>query len=555
MKERLTKWVMCACCMALIWVQCVTVRADERGLLRQVPGSANMLLLMKPTLIQGDASSEVEREINRVLDSAQLWPVISTWQPENIVIAAEMDIHSMAPEWEMAAIEFQQPVDVDLLSRLKNGQRDELAGHPVVWLENACILVMGPKQLTIVSPLNRQSTTRWLQRVEAGQGKENQLSPYLGEKITDTVTDPRGMVLIMDLQNVFRPAQISQAIAGSSLLQKVKPDPTQLFCGIRGYVFRPAEISQAVAGSALLQKVKPDPTQLFCGIRGFVFECDVSEAEDSRLTVDFSAPTSSLRPVAKRLMMNVLVKTGAMLEEFNQWDVQVQGDTIWMAGKLSPLGVRRVMGLTAIHSAVSSSGVASAPGSASGGEPDSAASPQGNRNEETAVRRATQRYFQSVTDSINSVANSRRPNLENAALWINNEARRIDRLSTTNVDPKMLEYGQWVSESMKYIVYLYHQSSNQIQSDMSSTTPVMGTTTVGRAPVYRGNRWGGGYRYSYAPFYSQQLNIGQAAQERRAVVDQNVGAANSKALEIFRDINQATDQIRKEMSEKYNARF
>ncbi|MCH2180469.1 MAG: hypothetical protein MK108_00560 [Mariniblastus sp.] len=519
MKERLTKWTMCACCMALMWVQGVTVCADEAELLRQVPGSANMLLLMKPTLIQGDASSKVEREITRVLDSAELWPVISTWQPQSVVMAAEMDIHNMAPEWEMAAIEFQQVVDVKMLSRLKNGQLDELAGHQVVWLENACILVMGPKQLTIVSPLNRQSATRWLQRVDRAQGME--LSPYLLEKSQEPTPDPRAMTLIMDLQNVFRPA----------------------------------EISQAVAGSSLLQKVKPDPTQLFCGIRGFVFEGEVSEAEDSRLTVDFSGSTESLRPVAKRLMMNVLVKTGAMLEEFSQWDVQVQGDTIWMAGRLSPLGVRRIMSLTAINAAVSSTGVASAPAT----EPEVQSTPatpaESNRNEETTVRRATKRYFQNVTDSINSVANSRRPNLENAALWISNEARRIDRLSTTNVDPKMIEYGEWVSESMKYIVYLYHQSNNQIQSDLSSTTPVMGTTTFGRAPVYRGNRWGGGYRYSYAPFYSQQLNIGAAAQERRAVVDQNVGAANSKALEIFRDINQATDQIRKEMSEKYNDRF
>jgi len=519
MKKRFFKLAMCVCWLASIFVMGAPAAADEASLLRQVPGSANMLLLMNPSGIQGDASSKVEREISQVLDSAELWPVISSWKPESVVIAAEMDIHNMAPEWEMAAIDFEQPVDVDLLSRLKKGQLDELVGHPVVWLENACILVMGPKQLTIVSPLNRQSATRWLQRVDGTKGV--QLSSYLQEKTQKRAPGRYAMTLIMDLQSVFRPA----------------------------------EISQAIAGSALLQKVKPDPTQLFCGIRGFVFDCQVSESTDSQLTVDFSDSTESLRPVAKRLMMNVLVKTGAMLDEFSQWDVQTEGDTIWMAGKLSPLGVRRVMSLTAINSAVSSAGVAAAPAAEPGGEAEPSEPSRGSRNEETAVRRATKRYFQSVTDSINSVANSRRPNLENAALWINNEARRIDRLSTTNVDPKMLEYGAWVSESMKYIVYLYHQSSNQIQTDMSSTTPVMGTTTFGRAPVYRGNRWGGGYRYSYAPFYSQQLNIGQAAQERRAVVDQNVGAANSKALEIFRDINQATDQIRKEMSEKYNDRF
>lgn len=497
--------------------------ADYPDLLKQVPDSANTLLIMKPNTLQSNASSKVEREITRYLDSANMWPIISPWKPEEIVIAAEMDIHHMAPDWEMAAIEFQQAVDVELLAKRSNGVLDSLVGHQVIWLENACILVMNPKQLTVVSPLNRQSATRWLQR--ADEASQDQLSPYLAEKSRSAVAGSAGMTFIMDLQNVFSPAQVSQAIAGSSLFQKVKPDPTKLFCGIRG----------------------------------LVFDCQVSEDKDSQLVVDFSQSTESLQPIVKRMMVNALVKAGAMLDEFNSWTVKAEGEQISMTGKLSPLGVRRVMSLSAINSAVSGDAGPSGDSASKPANPPAASETQpsgtSSRNEETAARRATKRYFQNVTDSINSVASSRRPNLENAALWINNEARKIDQLNTTNVDPQMLEYGKWVSESMKYVVYLYHQSNNQIQSDMSSTTPVMGTTTFGRAPVYRGNRWGGGYRYSYAPFYSQQLNIGAAAQERRAVVDQNVGAANSKAMEIFRDINQATDQIRGEMSKKYDDRF
>ena len=520
MQKRLNLVAAWAVSIVSMMVPGQSASADYTDLLDQVPSSANTLLIMKPNALQSNASSKVEREITRYLDSAKMWPIIAPWKPEEVVIASEMDIHHMAPDWEMAAIEFQQTVDVELLAKRSNGVLDSLAGHQVIWLENACILVMNPKQLTVVSPLNRQSATRWLQR--ADEASQDQLSPYLAEKSRAAVAGSAGMTFIMDLQNVFSPAQVSQAIAGSSLFQKVKPDPTKLFCGIRG----------------------------------LVFDCQVSEDKDSQLVVDFAGPTESLQPIVKRMMVNALVKAGAMLDEFNSWTVKAEGEQISMTGKLSPLGVRRVMSLSAINSAVSSGSVAQSDASSPQAvEPPDATEPPRSRNEETAARRATKRYFQNVTDSINSVASSRRPNLENAALWINNEARKIDQLNTTNVDPQMLEYGKWVSESMKYVVYLYHQSNNQIQSDLSSTTPVIGTTTFGRAPVYRGNRWGGGYRYSYAPFYSQQLNIGAAAQERRAVVDQNVGAANSKAMEIFRDINLATDQIRGEMSKKYKDRF
>ena len=501
--------------------------ADFSGLLQQVPASANTLLILNSNAVQAKATSNVEQEIRRFLDSANAWPIVAPWKPERIVIASEMDIHHMAPEWEMAAMDFQQTLDVEELAKRANGVTDKLLGHDVIWLENACILIMGPKQLTMVSPLNRQSAARWLQRV--GRAKESRLSNYLAEKSAVAVRGSAEITFMMELQNVFSPAQVGKAIAGSRLFQKIKPDPTQLLCGVRG----------------------------------LVIACQVGPDKDSSMVIDFSESTESLKPIVKPMMMNALVKAGAMLDEFHNWVVTAEGDQISMNGKLSPLDIRRVMSLSSLNS---SAGLTS--GMQSGDQPltvpsklpaDQSTPPltgTQKRNEQTAVRRATKRYFQNVTDSIDSITrNTRRPNLENAALWINNEARKIDRLSTKNVDLQMLEYGKWVSESMKNVVYIYHQSDNQINSEMSSTTPVIGETTFGRAPVYRGYNWGGGYRYSYAPFYSQKLNIGQAAQDRRAVVDRNVGSANSSAMQVFQNIARATDEIRDAMSKKYNDQF
>ena len=93
-------------------------------------------------------------------------------------------------------------------------------GYDLIWLENACILATGEKQLTVVSPLNRQSAARWLRRMKSQQKAE--LSPYLAA-VAATAADAEVTVAI-DLENVFRPGrsglrQSSAAICSKGLME------------------------------------------------------------------------------------------------------------------------------------------------------------------------------------------------------------------------------------------------------------------------------------------------------------------------------------------------
>ncbi len=150
--------------------------ADFPELLKQVPDTANIILLMKSKEIAANASLSANNQIKQFLDAAKSWPVVAQWEPQQIVIAAEMDIAHMAPIWEMAALDLGKKPDLNYLARRTRGMADNLLGFKMVWLEKACALATGDQQLTFVSPLNRQSATRWLQRDQESRIRFN-LSP------------------------------------------------------------------------------------------------------------------------------------------------------------------------------------------------------------------------------------------------------------------------------------------------------------------------------------------------------------------------------------------
>lgn len=519
--------VLPAVCSCFIYVVGLTVGHDSAvgdfpELLKQVPDSANTMMLMKSKDIAANASLSADNKVQQFLEAAKNWPVVARWQPERIVIAAEMDIQHMAPAWQMAVIELAQPPDLNYLTRRTGGVADKLMDYDVIWLENACVLRTGEKQLTFVTPLNRQSATRWLRRIKSQTSIA--ISPYLAEVAQSAASGNAEIVMAIDLENVFPPA----------------------------------EVSKAVANSTLLKKISTDPTSIFCGIRGLTINCRVGANQDSSLNVDFSDSVQSLAPIAQPLMIGALTKAGAMLDEFNNWEVKADGKQISMQGKLSPNGLGRILNIMSINSIASEADAAAVANDSKPAVPaNSEASAGSGEAEKTRMQLATKRYFRNVTRALDEIKD-RQINAppEQSALWDTNTARRIEQLSVRNVDPQMIKYGQYVVAALNDMVYGIHQSVNEVRAtaDNRYVEPVIGRTTVTAVP-YRSYNYGGQRRFSYAPLVSQNLNLGGARQQRRSVRDSEVGAANVTALNIMKEIETATAQIRNAMAQKYQTDF
>ena len=103
-----------------------SAKGDFPDLLKQVPDTANIILLMKSKEIAANASLSANNQINEYLDAAKSWPMVARWEPQRIVIAAEMDIQHMAPDWQMAALELGKAPDLNYLARRTHGVTDNL---------------------------------------------------------------------------------------------------------------------------------------------------------------------------------------------------------------------------------------------------------------------------------------------------------------------------------------------------------------------------------------------------------------------------------------------
>ncbi len=496
--------------------------ADFPELLKHVPETANVVLLMKSKEIAANASLSASNQIEQFLGAARSWPVVAKWEPQQIVIASEMDIQHMAPAWEMAAISLGKEPNLSYLAGRTRGVVDQLMDFDLVWLDNACALATGEKQLTFVSPLNRQSATRWLRRIK--NQDSIQLSPYLADSAEAAVSNKAEIIMMIDFENFFAPAAVEQA----------------------------------VANSPLFKKIDTNPSNILSGFRGLTINCQVGAHTISSINFDFAASAEPLEPIAKELVMGAISKAGAMLGEFENWEVKVKGNQISIEGKLSPASIGKILGILSIDSIVSQADDQTVEAES---EPDVPADPQQagqpTAAEKNRIMRATQRYFRNVQNALREVQEGvGKATPEQSALWATNAARRISQISTRNVDPKMIDYGQYVANALNDMVYGVHQAVNQTRAEANTdwAYPAFGGTTVTAIP-YRSVNWGGRRRFSYAPMVSSNLNLGANRIQRRNQRDAEVGSGNVQALSIMREIDNATNQIRTAMSEKYGSGF
>ncbi len=520
MKSHLGKALLVAICMLTTPLLPNHASADFAELLKQIPDGANALIMIKTAGIEQKASRDNQRAIHNFAEAARFWPAIKSWEPQRLVIAAEMDIQLMSPQWQMACIEFALPPDLERLAKSTNGVADNLLGYDVIWLETACILASGKNQLTLVTPLNRQSATRWLRRIQTQNSIE--LSPFLAEVAETAAADSTDITLALDLENVFPPPQVAEA---------VKKNP-------------------------LFEKIKSDPTKILCSLRGLVIQCQVDAKQLSTIKLEFGEPVDSFAPIAKSLIVRALANAGAVPGDLGGWTGEAAGTELTLSGSLPASALKRLLSITSIGATVANADSAAIEQPAT--EPAETSDDGKAAAEEFAklkTVRATKKYFSTVTGIVSEIENEfDRKSMDQNALWLNNYAQKIESLSSREVDSDMVAYGQYVSQALKSMVGNFSQALDQTRVDMRYATPVFGGTTVSNVPIPTYS-WGGHRRLEYAPMVTHELNLGYARQERNAIRESGRAQANEAARQILTNIDDATTQIRQAMSTKYNESF
>jgi hypothetical protein len=239
-----------------------------------------------------------------------------------------------------------------------------------------------------------------------------------------------------------------------------------------------------------------------------------------QLRFDFSEDAGVFYSQAKDFMLEVLNRHNATLPDIENWSSRNEGNTILLEGNLSESGLRRLATLLDIPTTKFSDLAEAAPV-----EPGT--------NEYTA---ASQAYFDSVStliDDLRETLDDRHEN--NHALWMERFGRRVDALPILNVDDALLDWGSMVSETFRSMA-LETRNAN-----------VNAGVRIMQSPTYSGYTYDA-YGYATGGYYDSIHNRYTIRAEERA-------EANKMKFATWNELENATADIRREMTQKYGIEF
>ena len=456
----------------------------------RVPDTANALVVINAKAVFDSPLAHSQQWRQEGLKSHKAGITALPAGAEEVLLAAQMDFEMMHPIWEIAVAYVDQRPNMKDIATRSGGRTDRLAGVRAVERPNdSFVVALGPKVVGAMSPANRQHVIRWVR--ESQRRKTPELSDFLSKSLQIADRAENHIVLALDLQDIFAVNEVA------------------------------AKLNQK---AAILENVSveiQDLAQLIASIQGIRLEVSLSDPPQGRLILNFGEDAASLDQIAKPILMQVLDKHGANLEDIKSWQAETEGSTVILEGQLSESGLRRV--LSVLSSPV--------------GPMASTQENPGSTSE--AVADASQRYFQSVIHYLDDLfASDYRPqSMYQARTWIERYSRKIGDLDTYQVDTDVLSYAGNVMDYLNEIVTVIDRT--QQRSDLREVF----LYEPGRR---RYNRYGAFGGYVEKPYVGRDRALIQGEELQQGL--QQVDA-------IVRDLRTISADTRKKMTERYGRQF
>ncbi len=497
---------------ALLWFLTgflpTNAEAQFGGLLPRVPPRANAIVVLN---VEKILQSPLSQRDNWAADRQQAHASGLTMLPldaNQFVMAAQFDYEFMQPTWEVALLNLQDDVSTVEIAAARNGQVDRIADRNAVILPtDACLVQLAKTTVGVMRPANRQNVANWLRQTDS-TGAQPDLSPYLSESVNFAVKGGTPIIMAMDLHDVISPEMVVARIDKMESLKGVEIDARQ--------------VAEAVSS-----------------VRGIALGITVNERIVGRIKVDFEQDVSALAKVAKPLLLEVMANQSAMIDDFEQWEPRVSAKQISIGGTLSASALQRISSLFA------------APPKLTGSAPATANS--GGQDSDSLKKLASQQYFKSVVGLVDDLR--QKPDttgvktMGQVGIWFGKYARRIDELPILNVDPDLLDYGAFVASALRQAESTLRGSGGRARV-ASLNVP----TQYDVSGAYRGGygRWGayGGYG---AVTYQEDLRAMQQA--RTQIRTEERVSSSASARDIIQQVNEATADVRRAMTQKYQAEF
>ncbi len=482
---------------------------DQFGqLVARIPRSANAVVILNMEKVLASPMGVQEGWKENLTKAFEAGVMRVPPKATRFVLASQMDFQFMEPIWEAAVMDVGETLTVEEIAKERGGTVDSVSDLAAVALpRDVYVVQFAPQTFGAMAPGNRQAVYRWVQELESDQP----LSPYLQGAAVYSDAAGTEIIMAIDLEGVVGVKDVT---------------------GYLNAVELPAEAKKDLASLA----------QWLSGVRGVRLGVRIGAEPFGKLAVDFRDNVSISPELAKTLLLGILAEGGMSLSDLESWKPAVSGKEVSLQGTFSRDGLRRVLSVVespAPHDL----------GAQQAGKIVSASDAEGIKAAKTLE------HFNSVTTLLNDIKKDMRGNLANLAsmaLWFDKYAKKIERLPILNVDEDLLEYSTYVARQLRNASAAVRGMGirSGVRQQQITSVPGAGYTYYGG---YRYGRYGG---YGAGVAVYNPYNEARAVdQERRKVRYEERGAMAMNVHTIRDEVIQATNDIRREMTQRYQIEF
>jgi hypothetical protein len=472
-------------------------QAQYAGLIARVPRGANALVIL-----------DVQKLLNSPLGQKENWRAnqnkmaeagVSMVPPsaQHFVLASQMDLDYMQPMWEVAMADLSYEVSIPRIAARWAGEVDRIENRNTVHLADDSYVVQFSDNIAgIYRPANRQNIANWLRSTDTSGDR---LSPYLTTALDYAVKGGTPVIMALDLTHAISEARIKER---SGQMESLKNQDVDL-----------EKLTAAVAS-----------------LQGVTLAISVKDRVSAAIRIDFAQDVSFLsEDLAKALILEAMEANGAMIDEMQGWDVKVAQNRIQIGGELYRSGLQRIMSVLELPAPLQQ-------------HLSDEASTSPEASAEALQQTASQQYFKSVSGMVDDLRSKRddAKSINAVGTWLNRYADKVDKLPIVNVDPQLLDYGRYVSGSLRTAGEAIRSSGGKARVRQLN------------APNYYNyyGRWGTNGAYGG---YVQDVKATQS--ERTQIRTEERVSAATDARGIMQGVMDATAEIRQMMTQKYNADF
>ena len=479
---------------AALALQTMTFASDFNSLARKLPAGTNVVMAIDVDKVLASPMAKQNNWGSRTDDGNR--PVYLPQEADKVLVAAQVDpVRGFTSAWEMAAIGLKESLPMRLVAKAEGGYTDTIRGMNAAWVpSDAYFFEIDPQTMGLMHPANRQAVARWADRQE--KQSTSGVSDYLLGAINRVKAGPQ-MVLAMDALDVVQPHRMHQSLAESEVVKTQK-----------------LNIDDVVA--------------VMSSMKGFMLRITITDKARAELQIDFDKPVTFNDRAAKALLIGALTKFQADLPGIDDWDFTASGNTILCAGEAGPDALRRILSMLEVPTTKFSS--------LKGQNTDEATG--------DVMAQNSLAYFKSITKlTADLEKNSKSSRGDN--YWMDRYAKKIDQLPILHVDPDLLDFGQKTVETFRVM------SGARKSANMSAGVRQSNIVSSGGTGGYDGYNYG----YRNSGYYNGRANARSTMSSMNTAKLEEAAGASSTKIEGFRLINNATSEMRRLMTERYNIEF